>query len=231
MVATLKDLDISTTEVTCPEDDGIEGNPVGELQELCMNRKMPPPAYDVSLEEGQPHERKFVMVCSVGKQQESGTGKSKKLAKRLAAHGMLKRLKSQPVESDQDPFRVIDDDDLAQGIAQRSRELKAKNAHHLIKFFKGLKVKQGPTLTKLHSKHCLDLDDDPCSTLEAIALEEDFSITYVPLEEKSRLGLYNCLVQLSTLPVAVCYGSGVTREKAQEASAINALEYLAIMTK
>jgi len=52
----------------------------------------------VSLEEGQPHERKFVITCSVGKQSEQGTGKSKKLAKRRAAHLMLELLKSQPAE-------------------------------------------------------------------------------------------------------------------------------------
>jgi RISC-loading complex subunit TARBP2 len=73
VTAELADLDISKTEILSPYDDGIEGNPVGELQELCMNRRMPPPGYDVSLEEGQPHERKFVIVCSVGKQQVSYT--------------------------------------------------------------------------------------------------------------------------------------------------------------
>ena len=52
-------------ELASPYDDGIEGNPVGDLQEICMNRRMQPPVYEVSLEEGQPHERKFVIVCKV----------------------------------------------------------------------------------------------------------------------------------------------------------------------
>jgi len=34
-------------DVLSPYDDGIEGNPVGELQELCMNRRMQPPVYEV----------------------------------------------------------------------------------------------------------------------------------------------------------------------------------------
>lgn len=38
-------------------------------------------------------------------------------------------------------------------------------------------------------------------------------------------------MQLSTLPVAVCYGSGVTSKDAQASAAQNALEYLKIMTK
>jgi hypothetical protein len=44
-------------------------------------------------------------------------------------------------------------------------------------------------------------------------------------------GAVQCLVQLSTLPVAVCYGSGPTSKDAQIAAARNALEYLKIMTK
>lgn len=44
-------------------------------------------------------------------------------------------------------------------------------------------------------------------------------------------GKYQCLVQLSTLPVAVCHGSGNSSKEAQTAAAHNALEYLKIMTK
>lgn len=44
-------------------------------------------------------------------------------------------------------------------------------------------------------------------------------------------GKFQCLVQLSTLPVAVCYGCGVTSKDAQASAAQNALEYLKIMTK
>lgn len=44
-------------------------------------------------------------------------------------------------------------------------------------------------------------------------------------------GKFQCLVQLSTLPVAVCYGCGATSKDAQASAAQNALEYLKIMTK
>lgn len=47
----------------------------------------------------------------------------------------------------------------------------------------------------------------------------------------SFVGKCQCLVQLSTLPVAVCYGTGVTSKDAQASAAQNALEYLKIMTK
>lgn len=67
--------------------------------------------------------------------------------------------------------------------------------------------------------------------LQEIATEQEFEVTYVDIEEKSVGGRCQCLVQLSTLPVAVCYGSGLTSKDAQARAALNALEYLKIMTK
>ena len=42
---------------------------------------------------------------------------------------------------------------------------------------------------------------------------------------------YQCLVQLSSLPVAVCHGVGRTVDEAQLVAAHNALQYLKIMTR
>ena len=103
-----------------------------------MNRRMQPPVYEVSIEEGLPHERNFVINCLVGsKFRESGCGKSKKLAKRKAASKMLATLKAQPIIVD-DADHIggfggfggkslpIDEDELAQGIAQRNAILKGQ---------------------------------------------------------------------------------------------------------
>lgn len=51
---------------TLPYDDGIPGNPVGQLQELCMSRRWPPPTYEIVQEEGLPHERTFTIACCIG---------------------------------------------------------------------------------------------------------------------------------------------------------------------
>lgn len=67
--------------------------------------------------------------------------------------------------------------------------------------------------------------------LQEIATEQSFEVTYVDIEERSMTGLCQCLVQLSTLPVAVCQGAGMTSKDAQSSAAQNALEYLKIMTK
>lgn len=44
--------------------------------------------YENELELGLPHERQFTIACVVSKYREVGQGKSKKIAKRLAAHKM-----------------------------------------------------------------------------------------------------------------------------------------------
>lgn len=61
-----------SSQIVSPYDDGIPGNPVGSLQELCMSRRWPPPTYDLTAEEGFPHERTFSISCSIGTHKETG---------------------------------------------------------------------------------------------------------------------------------------------------------------
>nr|5NPA_A Chain A, Loquacious [Drosophila melanogaster] len=65
---------------------------IGWLQEMCMQRRWPPPSYETETEVGLPHERLFTIACSILNYREMGKGKSKKIAKRLAAHRMWMRL-------------------------------------------------------------------------------------------------------------------------------------------
>lgn len=69
-------------------EEKVVNNPIGSLQELCMSRHWPPPKYSMEGEEGLPHERQFTIVCTILKYRQVGQGKSKKLAKRQAAHKM-----------------------------------------------------------------------------------------------------------------------------------------------
>ncbi|XP_057336787.1 RISC-loading complex subunit tarbp2 isoform X6 [Microplitis mediator] len=171
-------------------DEKVVNNPIGSLQEMCMSRHWPPPKYTMEGETGLPHERQFTIVCSMLKYRQVGLGKSKKLAKRQAAHKMWQALRDATDEAN--PGGGLDDDEntcLNDGVI------------NLVQF------------------------------LQEIASEQLFEVTYVDIEEKSISGKCQCLVQLSTLPVAVCYGSGITSKDAQAAAAQNALEYLKIMTK
>ncbi|XP_033219602.1 RISC-loading complex subunit tarbp2-like isoform X6 [Belonocnema kinseyi] len=169
-------------------EEKVINNPIGSLQEMCMSRHWPPPKYSMEGEEGLPHERQFTIVCSILKYRQVGQGKSKKLAKRQAAHKMWQALRDSSeqtqVAPDEDENTCLNDGDV-----------------NLVQF------------------------------LQEIASEQQFEVTYVDIEEKSISGKCQCLVQLSTLPVAVCYGCGVTSKDAQASAAQNALEYLKIMTK
>lgn len=222
-------------------DDKAIGNPIGWLQEMCMSRRWPPPLYEMENEEGLPHERQFTIACEIFKHREVGTGKSKKLAKRQAALKMWQYLQDLPTEGNNVP-QGDDDDEISQkvaNVAARYADLKdskistlsTSHSHKVSNFHKNLKQSSGPKLSDLQ-KTCLNNRDfNFVQFLQEIASEQQFEVTYVDIEEKSLSGKCQCLVQLSTLPVAVCYGSGSNSKDAQASAAQNALEYLKIMTK
>lgn len=74
--------------------DNDERNPIGLLQELCTCLRLPPPVYKTVSEDGLPHQRLFTVSCIVSEYNRLGVGKSKKVAKRLAANNLFLMLKS-----------------------------------------------------------------------------------------------------------------------------------------
>lgn len=68
-------------------------NPIGMLQELCTSLFLPPPIYVTESEDGPPHQRVFTVSCRVLEYKHTGVGKSKKIAKRLAANKLYLLLK------------------------------------------------------------------------------------------------------------------------------------------
>ncbi|XP_024944257.1 RISC-loading complex subunit tarbp2 isoform X2 [Cephus cinctus] len=109
--------------------------------------------------------------------------------------------------------------------------LTTPHSHKVSQFHKNLKSSTGVKLCQLQNTCLNDGDVNLVQFLQEIASEQQFEVTYVDIEEKSISGKCQCLVQLSTLPVAVCYGCGLTSKDAQASAAQNALEYLKIMTK
>ncbi|XP_033611223.1 RISC-loading complex subunit tarbp2 isoform X2 [Cryptotermes secundus] len=229
-------------EIISPYDDKIPGNPIGTLQEMCMSRRWPPPGYEMVNEEGLPHERLFTIACVVFKHRETGTGKSKKLAKRQAAHKMWEKLQDSPVMASSVTPGLDEDDEIAHSVANvaaRYADLKdskistltTPHSHKVSQFHKNLKLSSGIKLNELQSTSLNNSSFNFVQFLQEIASEQQFEVTYVDIEEKSITGKWQCLVQLSTLPVAVCYGSGNSSKEAQASAAQNALEYLKIMTK
>ena len=72
--------------------------------------------------------------------------------------------------------------------------------------------------------------------MDELAAEQKFEVTYVENESDDLAavddsGDVQALVQLSTMPVAVCYGTGSDKTSANQDAARNALGYLKMMTK
>ncbi|XP_053697789.1 interferon-inducible double-stranded RNA-dependent protein kinase activator A homolog isoform X2 [Sabethes cyaneus] len=223
-------------------EDEPTGNPIGWLQEMCMARRWPPPTYETEMEVGLPHERQFTIACSVLKYHEVGKGKSKKIAKRQAAQRMWQRLQEQPLEPNQ-IVQMLDEEGneelKAATITGRYTGLKdariasltTGHGQKVSQFHKSLKARTGKTLSKLQVTCLNNHNVDFVQMLHEIATEQRFEVTYVDIDEKTIRGHFQCLVQLSTLPVAVCHGSGSSAKNAQANAARNSLEYLKIMTK
>ena len=166
---------------------------------------------------------------------------------------MIQKLRDLPMENE-DAFQNIDEDELAQGLAHRfsqSREASKANGSHnqqVSKFHKNLKSSQGDLLVRLQEQADLADLEDCVAMLEDIGLEQQFEVfkrninlilsknfcfiqvTFVEVEEVSRRGLHQCMVQMSTLPVSVCYGQGDSAAEAKQSAARDGLGYLKLMT-
>jgi len=213
------------------------GNTVGALQELCVKQGYPMPTYDLGATGGQPHQRNFSILCCVGKLRESGGGGSKKDAKREAAQKMIDKLKS--MGPNNSPAQVTDvvtgtemeDEMLAKLGNLKVETLNSAASQKVATFYRKLQGAGGSKLASLHLTSLQSRTTDFLTILGELGKEQKFEVTYVEVEEKSDDDLTQCLVQISTLPVAVCYGVGSDVKTAHNDAARNALNYLKMMTK
>lgn len=187
-------------------EDEVEGNPVGKLSEFCFKNQIPPPLYECQGEEGQPHQRIYQMDCVVGEVRISGSGRSKKMAKKKAAAQMLDKVKDLTMEE-------ID------------KTLKQMTINEVIVRLPN-KVKPESKLSKLNEICLNPLDVGNVQLLENIGNDEGFSVEFGFVKSDPNP---SCLVQLSLNPVVVCYGSGKDPEEAKLASTFAALKYLMVL--
>jgi len=216
------------------------GNTVGALQELCVKHGYPMPTYDLDpgATGGQPHQRNFSILCCVGKLRETGGGGSKKDAKREAAQKMIDKLKS--MGPNNGPAQVndvvqtgaeLDDEMISKLNNMKVETLNSGASQKVAGFYRKLQTAGGNKLVSLHMTSLKSRSTDFVTFLGDLGKEQKFEVTYVEVEEKSDDDLTQCLVQLSTLPVAVCYGVGTDGKTAHNDAARNALNYLKMMTK
>jgi len=205
----------STNNVQTPvaADGDAIGNPVGELQELTQKKLMKPPIYDFTSEQGPPHAREFVCTVKLGKIQEKGSARSKKTAKRIAAQNMLNHIRGLVDESGNTVIEEEEDEEIP------------------LKFYQTVMKKSSKQLKNLQGKPLNAPATNYCQMLQEIAEGQRFEVLYTDIPELTSFGNHQCLVQLSTMPVAVCHGTGPTVDEAHALAAHNGLQYMKLMTK
>ncbi|KAF8788662.1 interferon-inducible double-stranded RNA-dependent protein kinase activator A homolog isoform X1 [Argiope bruennichi] len=218
-----------------PVDENCSKNPVGALQEMCMKMRWQPPYYETEKATGLPHEKVFSIMCMVDNFQTSGEGKSKRLAKRQAAENMLNRLKALNIISEDEEeaarkfedLKIFDKDD-PDNFQSNLQKTYSKN---VLKFLKDLKTSTSTCLQALQEIDVMDPQLDCPKLLQSIAAEQNFEIIYIPIEQRGKNGECHCLLQITSLPVAVCFGTAATKEDAMISSARNALNFIQLMCK
>uniref|UniRef100_A0A8D3CLK7 Staufen double-stranded RNA binding protein 1 n=1 Tax=Scophthalmus maximus TaxID=52904 RepID=A0A8D3CLK7_SCOMX len=78
-----------------PEEENLNKSEISQVFEIALKRNLPV-NFEVLKEEGPPHMKSFVVRVTVGEFSGEGEGKSKKIAKKLAAAAALRELKRLP---------------------------------------------------------------------------------------------------------------------------------------
>ncbi|XP_053141520.1 interferon-inducible double-stranded RNA-dependent protein kinase activator A [Hemicordylus capensis] len=185
-------------------------NPVGSLQELAIQKGWRLPEYSLAQETGPLHKREFTMICRVESFVETGSGTSKKLAKRSAAEKLLAK------------FHNFSGDSI-------NIPLGNEESHNLGCTWDTLRNSSGEKITWLKISPLSIPNTDYVQLLGEIAEEQGFNATYLNIEELSANGQYQCLAELSTKPITVCPGTGISWGSAHNDAAHSALQYLKIM--
>nr|XP_033801532.1 interferon-inducible double-stranded RNA-dependent protein kinase activator A isoform X2 [Geotrypetes seraphini] len=193
-----------------PTQKEHQANPIGSLQEMAVKKGWRLPEYTVIQESGSPHNREFTMTCRLETFVETGTGTTKKVAKRIAAEKLV--TKFQKLLAENINFS------LANAIGNNIRCT-----------WDSLKNSTGEKITLLKRSSLSIPNTDYAKMLGEVAEEQDFAVTYLDIEELSVNGHYQCLAELSTTPVTICHGTGISCGNAHNDAAHNALQYLKIM--
>jgi len=136
-----------------------------------------------------------------------------------------------PVKASEVTGTEIDEEMLNKMSTLKVETLNSSASQKVASFYRKLQSAGGGSLAKLHVTSLKGKNSDFVGMLGELGKEQKFEVTYVEVEEKNDEDQIQCLVQLSTLPVAVCYGVGNETKTANNDAARNALNYLKMMTK
>ncbi|XP_062861719.1 interferon-inducible double-stranded RNA-dependent protein kinase activator A homolog [Trichomycterus rosablanca] len=189
----------------CVAEGNDQPNPVGILQELAMQKAWRLPEYVVCMESGPDHKKEFTVICHLEMLSEKGTGSSKKNAKRVVAEKMLEKLKS----------------------LSGSTEITWSPRPHV--FLESLRNSKLENISLLRRNPLSIPNTDYVQMILELSQEQGFVVTYFDIDELTANGQYQCLAELSTTPVTVCHGTGISCSNAHNDAAHNALQYIKIM--
>ncbi|XP_051937662.1 interferon-inducible double-stranded RNA-dependent protein kinase activator A homolog isoform X2 [Hippocampus zosterae] len=210
----LRILQVDTAAVSLPvksesncvaAESNSHPNSVGTLQELALQRGWPLPEYTMLMETGPPHRREFTMTCAMESLSETAAASSKKAAKKAAAEKMVAKLQS------------------LSGSSEITWTPKPR-VH-----FENLKNSSSEKISFLRKNPLSIPNMDYIQLMASLSKEQNFDIAYLDIDELTTNGQYQCLVELSTSPVTVCHGMGISRSNAHNDAAHSALQYIKIM--
>ncbi|XP_072274496.1 interferon-inducible double-stranded RNA-dependent protein kinase activator A isoform X2 [Pyxicephalus adspersus] len=197
-------------DVSKPPAKQAQENPIGSLQELAVQKGWRLPEYFVSQEAGPAHKREFTLSCRVESFVETGSGTSKKVAKKIAAEKLLAKLRSIPTEN-------------------LNSSVKKEIVNNAGCTWDNLKKSSGEKINLLKKSPLSIPNTDYVKMLTEVAEEQGIRVSYLDIGELSANGQFQCLAELSTNPVTVCHGTGLICGNAHNDAAHNALQYLKIM--
>ncbi|XP_061579456.1 interferon-inducible double-stranded RNA-dependent protein kinase activator A homolog isoform X2 [Cololabis saira] len=180
-------------------------NSVGLLQELALQRGWRLPEYTVLVEAGPPHRREFTVTCRVESLSETALGNSKKSAKKAAAEKMVTKLQSLSGSSE-----------ITWAPKPSVRFEKIRNS-------------TAEKISSLRRNPLSIPNTDYIQMMLELSKEQGFEVTYFNIDELTVNGQYQCLAELSTSPVTVCHGTGISCSNAHNDAAHSALQYIRIM--
>ncbi|KAM6985432.1 interferon-inducible double-stranded RNA-dependent protein kinase activator A homolog [Aplochiton taeniatus] len=208
----LLQLDFATINLHKSDINGDAGetndqpNSIGILQEMALQRGWRLPEYTVIMEAGQPHKREFTVTCRMESLTETAIGNSKKAAKKAAAEKMVTKLQT------------------LSGCAEITWTPKP------IVRFENLRNSSAEKISLLRRNPLSIPNTDYIQMILELSKEQGFELTYFDIDELTVNGQYQCLVELSTSPVTVCHGTGISCGNAHNDAAHSALQYIKIMT-
>ncbi|XP_055734649.1 interferon-inducible double-stranded RNA-dependent protein kinase activator A homolog [Salvelinus fontinalis] len=198
-------LHIKTESNGIPAEPNDQPNSVGILQELALQRGWRLPEYTVLMEAGPPHKREFTVTCRMESLTETAMGNSKKVAKKAAAEKMVAKLQN------------------LSGCPEITWT--PKPSVHL----ENLRNSSAEKMSLLRRNPLSIPNTDYIQMMLELSNEQGFEVTYFDIDELTVNGQYQCLAELSTSPVTVCHGTGISCGNAHNDAAHSALQYIKIM--